>query len=60
MIYCGTHRSLPKIEQRYVLRFRPLYYKDKSDATNAQYTRVLIYATLCITGWCRPGLYDSS
>ena len=26
-------------------RFRPLYYKDKSDATNAQYTRVLIYAT---------------
>ena len=32
-------------DQTVVSRFRPLYYKDKSDATNAQYTRVLIYAT---------------
>ena len=33
------------MNNRDVSRFRPLYYKDKSDATYAQYTRVLIYAT---------------
>ena len=45
----------PVARNRPVSRFRPLYYKDKSDATNAQYTRVLIYA---IAGNAGVGISD--